>query len=89
MELSELDRTRQINEVATLIYQDFIVGDPTFLFAIHYLALSSERSGLLKHLRSAGRERALCGICDASLCNSNCSSTLLWEWNVYFGIPGQ
>jgi hypothetical protein len=61
-----LDRTRQITELARWMYQDFIIGGPALLFAIHYLAPNSERSGLLKHLRSADRERALCGIRNAS-----------------------
>jgi hypothetical protein len=66
VELSGLDRTRQIIELARWMHQDFIVGGPALLFAIHYLAPNSERSGLLKHLRSADRERALRGIRNAS-----------------------
>ena len=66
LELSGLDRTRQITELARWMYHDFVIGGPALLFAIHYLAPNSERSGLLKHLRSADRERALCGIRNAS-----------------------
>jgi len=66
LELSGQDRTRQITKLARWMYKDFIVGGPALLFAIHYLAPNSERSGLLKHLRSADRERALRGIRNAS-----------------------
>lgn len=45
------------------------------MFATHYLAPNSERSGLLKNLRSADRERALRGIRNASW-----DVTLLSEW---------
>ena len=57
------------------MYQDFIIGGPALLFAIHYLAPNSTRCGLLKHLRSIDRERALRGIRNASW-----DITLLSEW---------
>lgn len=57
------------------MYQDFIIGGPALMFAIHYLAPNSERSGLQKNLRSADRERALRGIRNASW-----DVTLLSEW---------
>jgi len=66
LELSGLVRTRRITELARWMYQDFIIGGPALLFAIHYLTPNSERSGLLKHLRSADRERSLSGIRNAS-----------------------
>lgn len=75
LELKGLSRTRQITELATWMYQDFIIGGPALMFAIHYLAPNSERSGLLKNLRSADRERALRGIRNASW-----DVTLLSEW---------
>jgi len=70
-----MDRVQRITELTTWMYQDFIIGGPALLFAIHYLAPNSERGGLLKHLRSANRERALSGIRNASW-----DVTLLSEW---------
>lgn len=75
LELRGLDRTRQITEFATWMYQDFIMGGPALIFALYYLTPNSERSGLFKHLRSADRERALSGIRNASW-----DLTLLSEW---------
>jgi hypothetical protein len=75
LELKGLKRNRQITELATWMYQDFIIGGPALMFAIHYLGPNSERSGLLKNLRSADRERALRGIRNASW-----DVTLLSEW---------
>jgi hypothetical protein len=75
LELKGLNRTRQITELATWMYQDFIMGGPALIFAIYYLTPNSERSGLLKNLRSADRERALRGIRNASW-----DLTLLSEW---------
>lgn len=66
LELKGLNRTRQITELARWMYQDFIIGGPALMFAIHYLAPNSARSGLLKNLRSVDRERALRGIRNAS-----------------------
>jgi hypothetical protein len=75
LELKGLNRIRQITELATWMYQDFVIGGPALMFAIHYLAPNSERNGLLKNLRSADRERALRGIRNASW-----DVTLLSEW---------
>jgi hypothetical protein len=75
LELKGLNRTRQITELATWMYQDFIIGGPALMFAIHYLTPNSERSGLLKNLRSPDRERAVRGIRNASW-----DVTLLSEW---------
>jgi len=75
LELKGLNRNRQITELVTWMYQDFIIGGPALMFAIHYLAPNSERSGLLKNLRSADRERALRGIRNASW-----DVTWLSEW---------
>lgn len=75
LELKGLNRTRQITELASWMYQDFIMGGPVLIFAIYYLTPNSERSGLLKNLRSADRERALSGIRNATW-----DLTLLSEW---------
>lgn len=75
LELRGLDRIQRITELATWMYQDFMIGGPALLFAIHYLAPNSARGGLLKHLRSTDRERALRGIRNASW-----DVTLLSDW---------
>lgn len=75
LELRGLDRIQRITELATWMYQDFIIGGPGLMFAIHYLAPNSVRSGLLKNLRSEDRERSLRGIRNASW-----DLTLLSDW---------
>lgn len=75
LELRGLDRIKRITELARWMYQDFLIGGPALLFAIHYLAPNSARDGLLKHLRSMDRERALRGIRNASW-----DVTLLSDW---------
>ena len=75
LELRGLDRFQRITELARWMHQDFIIGGPALIFAIHYLAPNSERRGLLKNLRSMDRERALRGIRNASW-----DLTLLSDW---------
>lgn len=66
LELRGLDRFQRITELARWMHQDFIIGGPALIFAIHYLAPNSERRGLLKNLRSMDRQRAIRGIRNAS-----------------------
>lgn len=75
LELRGLDRSTQISELISWMYQDFIIGGPALIFAIYYLAPNSARRGLLKNLRSDEREKALRGIRNASW-----DLTLLSEW---------
>jgi hypothetical protein len=77
LELRGMDRTKQITELTRWMYEDFIIGGPALIFAIHYLAPNSARSGLLKSLHSIDRERALWGIRNASW-----DLTLLSDWLV-------
>jgi hypothetical protein len=77
LELQGLDGTRQLTELTRWMHEDFIIGGPALIFAVHYLAPNSARSGLLKNLRSIDREKAIRGIRNASW-----DLTLLSDWLV-------
>lgn len=45
---------------------DFVVAGPAALFATMYLSPRASRAGMLKHLKSPDRARALAGVCNAA-----------------------
>jgi hypothetical protein len=57
------------------MYRDFLIGGPALQLASHYFAPGAPRRGLLKHIESPDRDRALLGVRNAAW-----DLTLVSEW---------
>lgn len=66
LELSSLSSLERIEGLLNWMNSDFHFGGPAALFAIFYYGPRSNRSGMLKNLRSQCRERAIAGIKNAA-----------------------
>jgi hypothetical protein len=65
----ELERMKPADRAIALLdwmVADFFVAGPAALFAIFYFAPQSPRGGMIKHLRSDDRERAIAGVKNAA-----------------------
>ncbi len=71
MKIAELARaaSRPVDRMITLLdwmIDDFILAGPAVIFAARYFATHSARGGMIKHLKSPDREKAVAGVRNAA-----------------------
>ena len=66
LELSLLDRRTKARSLMEWMVADFIVAGPAAMFATMYLSPRAAKAGMMKHLRSKDRAKALAGVKNAA-----------------------